>query len=152
MTAKLFSRPDGTSPLIGFNLSNAVVNKTMEMAAEIRKDFGFEDIVRFEHHITETWKSIVRQPYDRTDELIELAKTVKNVSAKHEGGKEDVEKTREHPSDILDYFRDKKEIIEAGDWNHMLQNYLDKHHSVNVTAEALTKNGLTFVAAKNLHK
>ena len=74
MTAKLFSRDDGTSPLIGFNLSNSVNNKTMEITADFRKDFGFEDIVRFEHHITETWKSIVRQPYDRTDELMEFTK------------------------------------------------------------------------------
>ncbi|NHJ04395.1 MAG: hypothetical protein EAX90_06200 [Candidatus Heimdallarchaeota archaeon] len=152
MTAKLFSREDGTSPLIGFNLSNSVNNKTMELTAEFRKDFGFEDIVRFEHHITETWKSIVRQPYDRTDELIELAKTVKNVSAKHEGGKQAVEETREHQSDILDYFRDKSEVIEAGDWDHMMLNYLDKHASVNFTAKALTKNKLAFIAARKLHK
>ncbi|NHJ38481.1 MAG: hypothetical protein FK731_00505 [Asgard group archaeon] len=152
MTAKLFSREDGTSPLIGFNLSNSVNNKTMEITAEFRKDFGFEDIVRFEHHITETWKSIVRQPYDRTEELIDLAKSVKNVSAKHEGGKLAIEETREHQSDILDYFRDKAEVIEAGDWDHMLTNYLDKHHALNVTAASLTKNKLTFKAAQKLHK
>jgi hypothetical protein len=152
MTAKLFSRDDGTIPLIGFNLSNSVNNKTMEITADFRKDFGFEDIVRFEHHIVETYKSIVRQPYDRTDELMDLAKTVKNVSAKHEGGKVEIEKTREHPSDILDYFRDKSEVIESGDWDHMQLNYLDKHHSLNVTAEALTKNGLSFIAAGKLHK
>ncbi|MBN1328343.1 MAG: hypothetical protein JXA54_02610 [Candidatus Heimdallarchaeota archaeon] len=152
MTAKLFSREDGTSPLIGFNLSNSVNNKTMEVAAQFRKDFGFEDVIRFEHHITETYKSIVRQPYDRTDELIELAKKVKNVSAKHEGGKIDVELTRKHPSDILDYFRDKSEVIDSGDMEAMLLNYLDKHHSVNFTAEALTKNKLSFIAARNLHK
>ena len=152
MTAKLFSRDDGSSPLIGFNLSNSANNKTMELTAEFRKDFGFEDIIRFEHHITETWKSIVRQPYDRTDELIELAKSVKNVSAKHEGGKQAIEETREHPSDILDYFRDKSDVIESGDWDHLLLNYLDKHASVNITAEALTKNKLAFIAARNLHK
>jgi len=152
LTAKLFSRDDGSTPLIGFNLSNSVNNKTMELTALFRKDFGFEDIVRFEHHITETWKSIVRQPYDRTDELVELAKKVKNISAKHEGGKREVEETREHPSDILDYFRDKAEIIEAGDMEHLLTNYLDKHQALNITAEALTKNKLTFLAAQNLHK
>ncbi len=152
MTAKLFSREDGTSPLIGFNLSNSANNETIEATADFRKDFGFEDIVRFEHHITETYKSIVRQPYDRTDELIELAKTVKNVSAKHEGGKMAIEEKREYQSDILDYFRDKSEIIESGDMDNMQINYLDKHHSLNFTAEALTKNGLCFIAAKNLHK
>ncbi len=152
LTAKLFSRDDGTSPLIGFNLSNAVNNRTMEVAAQFRKDFGFEDVVRFEHHITETWKSIVRQPYDRTDELVELAKTVKNVSAKHEGGKQKIEETREHQSDILDYFREKSEVIEAGDMDNMLINYLDKHHALNFSADTLTKNKISVLAATNLHK
>jgi hypothetical protein len=67
--AKLFARDDGTSPLIGFNWSNSVNNETMEITAQFRKALGFEDVVRFEHHITETWKSIVRQPYNRRDEL-----------------------------------------------------------------------------------
>ena len=150
--AKLFSRDDGTSPLIGFNLSNAVNNETIEHAAYIRGNFGFEDVVRIEHHITETYKSIVRQPYDRLDELLEIADHVKNVSAKHEGGVPEIEATRDYPSDILDYFREKDEIIAA---NHMplhLANYLDKHHALNRTAEELTKRGLTFLAAPKLHK
>ncbi len=149
--AKLFSRPDGTSPLIGFNWSNSVNNETMEITAQIRRDLGFEDVVRFEHHITETYKSIVRQPYDRLEELVEIADHVANISAKHEGAAPEVEKTREHPSDILDYFRDKSEIEEAGEMGYMLRNYLDKHNSVNRTARALTENGLTFIAAQSLH-
>ncbi|MFX0059317.1 MAG: hypothetical protein ACFE85_10515 [Candidatus Hodarchaeota archaeon] len=151
MTAKLFAREDGTSPLIGFNLSNAVNNETIELSAYIRKEFGFEDVVRFEHHIIETWKSIVRQPYDRREELIDLAKKVKNISAKHEGGDIEVEKTREHPTDILDYFRDKQEIIEAGEWEFMRIGLLDRYRSVNSTAKALTENGVSCIAAKNLH-
>jgi len=71
--AKLFSRDDGTTPLIGFNWSNSVDNKTMELTVQFRKALGFEDVVRFEHHITETWKSIVKQPYDRREELVQLA-------------------------------------------------------------------------------
>lgn len=149
--AKLFSRPDGTSPLIGFNWSNSVNNETMEITAQIRRDLGFEDVVRFEHHITETYKSIVRQPYDRLEELVEIAGHVANISAKHEGAPPEVELTREHPSDILDYFRDKKEIENAGEMEYMLRNYLDKHDSVNRTARALTEHGLTFTAARNLH-
>src|SRR5512137_1051384 len=43
MLAKLFSRPDGTTPLIGFNLSNSVNNVTIEVTADIRKALGFED-------------------------------------------------------------------------------------------------------------
>lgn len=152
MTAKLFSRDDGTSPLIGFNLANSVNNKTIELAAYIREDFGFEDVVRIEHHITETYKSIVRQPYDRTMELVELADHVKNISAKHEGAIPELDKTREHPSDILDYFRAKNEIQESGHMAYMLQNYLDKHQALNRTAEELTKKGLTFIAAPGLHR
>ncbi len=150
-TAKLFAREDGTSPLIGFNLSNSVNNETLELAAYIRKPFGFEDIVRLEHHITETWKSIVRQPYDRRDELMELAKKVKNVSAKHEGANIDVDEKREHPTDILEYFMTKEEIKEAGIWEALRINLLDRYEAVNTTAKALTENGLTFIAAKNLH-
>jgi hypothetical protein len=150
--ARLFAREDGTTSLIGFNWSNSVNNETMEITAEVRRALGLEDVVRFEHHITETYKSIVRQPYDRTDELVELAGRVANISAKHEGAGPEVDATREHPSDILDYFRDKAEIIEAGDMAHLERNYLDKHDAVNRTAWALTENGLSFVAARNLHK
>jgi hypothetical protein len=152
MTAKLFSREDGTTPLIGFNLSNSVNNETIELSAYMKKAFGFDDIVRIEHHITEAHKSIVRQPYDRLNELLEIADHVKNVSAKHEGGIPDVEKNREYPSDILDYFKPKKEINEKGLMPKLLGNYLDKHDAVNRTAKALTERGLTFVAAQNLHE
>jgi hypothetical protein len=149
--AKLFAREDGTAPLIGFNWSNSVNNETIEIAAQVRRSLGFEDVVRFEHHITETWKSIVRQPYNRRDELIEVARAVPNVSAKHEGGDPEIDSRRAHPSDILDYFRDKTEIEAAGDMPHLLRNYLDKHDAVNATARALTEDGLAFVAAKHLH-
>lgn len=152
MTAKLFSRDDGSTPLIGFNLSNSVNNDTIELAAYVRKNFGLEDIVRIEHHITETYKSIVRQPYDRLDELLEIADHIKNISAKHEGGIPKTEEKRKHPSAILDYFIPKKEIIEKGLMPDLLTNYLDKHDAVNRTAKALTERGLTFIAAWNLHK
>jgi hypothetical protein len=149
--AKLFSREDGTSPLIGFNWSNSVNNESMEITAQFRKSLGFEEVVRFEHHITETWKSIVRQPYNRRQELVDIADRVKNISAKHEGGDPEIDQQREHPSDILDYFRDKSEIIEAGDWEHLKDNFLDKFDATNRTAWALTENGLSFIAAQRLH-
>jgi hypothetical protein len=152
MTAKLLSRDDGSTPLIGFNLSNSVNNKTIELSAYVRNSFGFEDIVRLEHHITEAYKSIVRQPYDRTGELVKIADHVKNISAKHEGGNPEIEKARDHPSDILEYFMPKKDIIEKGLMSKLLQNYLDKHDAVNRTAEALTKQGLSVIAAQKLHK
>ncbi|MFZ2096893.1 MAG: hypothetical protein WAV05_09665 [Anaerolineales bacterium] len=150
--AKLFSRDDGTSPLIGFNWSNSVNNETMEITAQFRKQLGFEDVVRFEHHITETFKSIVRQPYNRRDELILLANHVANISAKHEGADPEIDQTRKHPSDILDYFRDKSEVIEAGDWDNLQHNFMDKFDAMNKTAYALTQNGLSFIAAQKLHK
>jgi hypothetical protein len=152
MTARLFSRPDGTTPLIGFNLSNSVNNETIELAAYIRKLWGFEGIVRLEHHIVETQKSIVRQPYDRLNELLQIADHVKNISAKHEGGIPEIDRAREHPSDILEYFIPKKDIIAKGLMPKLLRNYLDKHDAVNRTAQALTQKGLTFIAATKLHK
>ncbi|OGO13586.1 MAG: hypothetical protein A2Y93_17560 [Chloroflexi bacterium RBG_13_68_17] len=145
--AKLFSRDDGTSPLIGFNWSNSVDNRTLEITAQFRRDLGFEEVVRFEHHITETWKSIVRQPYNRRAELLDLADHVANISAKHEGGDPEVDQTRAHPSDILDYFRDRKEVVESGDWEKLTLNFMDKLEAVNRTARALTERGLSFIAA-----
>ncbi|MGA2262096.1 MAG: hypothetical protein ABSH28_11735 [Acidobacteriota bacterium] len=150
--ARLFSRSDGSTPLIGFNWSNSINNETMEITAQFRKTLGFEDLVRFEHHITETYKSIVRQPYNRRQELIEIADHVANISAKHEGGDPEVDGARAHPSDILDYFRDKQEVIASGDWDHLAQNFLDKFDAANRTAWALTERGLSFVAAQNLHR
>jgi len=150
--AKLFARKNGRTSLIGFNFSNSINNNTIALSAEIRKALGFEDNVRFEHHIVETKKSIVIQPYDRRNELIEIAKKVKNISAKHEGGDVDVEARREHPSDILDYFIPKKDVIAKGLWDAMLRNYLDKHDAVNHTARELTINGIGVIPATNLHK
>lgn len=151
LAAKLFSRDDNTSPLIGFNWSNSVNNETMEITAQFRKALGFEQVIRFEHHITETFKSIVRQPYNRREELVRLADHVANISAKHEGGDPEIDMLRSHPSDILDYFRDKSEIIASGDWDHLHGNFMDKIDAMNRTAWALTENGLSFIAATRLH-
>ncbi len=150
--AKLFSRDDGTSPLIGFNWSNSINNETMELTAQFRKALGFEKVIRFEHHIVETWKSIVIQPYDRRAELVEIADHVANIAAKHEGGDPEIEPTLAHPSDILDYFREKKEVIESGDWENLQRNFMEKVSAANHTARDLTINGLSFIAAKKLHK
>jgi hypothetical protein len=149
--AKLFSRDDGSSPLIGFNWSNSINNETMEITAQFRRELGFEDVVRFEHHITETYKSIVRQPYNRRDELVEISDHVTNISAKHEGADPEIDAKRERPSDILDYFREKEEILTAGDWDNMTLNFMDKIDALNATARALTENGLSFIAARHLH-
>jgi hypothetical protein len=152
MMAKLFNREDGTSPLCGFNWSNSINNQTMELTAEFRRALGFEQVVRFEHHITETQKSIIIQPYNRRAELVEIAGQVANIAAKHEGGDPEIDAARAHPSDILDYFRTKKDVIESGDWQNMEINFLDKVDACNRTAWALTEKGLSFVAATNLHQ
>jgi len=152
MMAKLFARPDGTTPLIGFNLSNSVNKSTIEATAKIRKSFGFENVVRIEHHITEAYKHIVRQPYQRRTDLLELADHVKNISAKHEGGDPEIDATREHPSDILEYFLPKSEVESQALMPKLLANYMDKHAALNRTAQELTKHELAFVAAKNLHR
>ena len=152
MTARLFARDDGTTSLIGFNLSNSVNNWTIRQSAQIRRALGLEKVVRFEHHITETQKSIVRQPYNRREELVEIALEVTNIAAKHEGGDPDIDCCREHPSDILDYFMPKEEVISKGLMDAMLLNYLDKHDAVNRTAEALVKAGVGVVCAWHLHK
>ena len=151
MAARLFSREDGSTSLIGFNLANSVNNDTIRQANQIRTAFGLTDQVRFEHHITETYKSIVIQPYNRRAELVELAQTVPNISAKHEGGDPDIEQTREHPSDILDYFMPKADVESQGLMDAMLTNYLDKHESLNRTASALVKGGVAVIPASNCH-
>jgi hypothetical protein len=152
MMAKLFSRPDGTTPLIGFNLSNSVNNATIEMSAALRKALGFENVVRIEHHITECYRHIVRQPYNRRSHLVRLADHVKNISAKHEGGDPDVEASREHPSDLLEYFLSKADVEAKGLMPVLLTNYMDKHAALNRTAAELTRHKLCFIAAKKLHK
>jgi len=150
MAARMLARPDGTTPLIGFNYSNSVDNATIESSMNIRRAFGLEDNVRFEHHITETYKSIVIQPYNRREELLQLGQ-VPNISAKHEGGEIAIEQSREHPSDILEYFLPRDDVEANGMMPLLTQNYLDKHEAFNITAKELTKQGQAFIAAKNLH-
>ncbi len=152
MTARLFAREDGTTSLIGFNLSNSADNYTLRHAAKIRKSLGLEKVVRFEHHITETQKSIVIQPYNRRNELVEVAQEVPNIAAKHEGGDPEIDGAREHPSDILEYFLSKEEIVSQGLMDALEHSYLDKHDALNRTADALVKSGVDVVCAWNLHK
>jgi len=67
MTAKLFSREDGTTPLFGFNFANTINDETFKLSAEVRKNLEFEDLILLEHHVTETYYGILRQPYLRRD-------------------------------------------------------------------------------------
>ncbi len=151
LTARLFSRDDGSTSLVGFNLANSVDNETIRQAAYLRRALGLEQAVRFEHHVTESCRNIVVQPYLRRDELVEIAREVPNISAKHEGGDPDVESTCAHPSDILEYFLPKATILERGMMPALERNYLDKHDSVNLTAEALVRAGIGVICAGRLH-
>ncbi len=151
LLARLFARPDGSSPLAGFNWSSSTDPRTLEIASQVRKELGFEDIIRFEYHATQTWKGIVIQPYCRRQDIVNLADHVPNISAKHEGGDPDVECNRPRPSEIQDYYRDKEEILASGDWEALTLNFLDKFEALNRTAEELTRHGLSFIAARNLH-
>ena len=152
LAARLFARDDGTTSLVGFNFSNSVDNETILLAAQARQALGLERAVRFEHHIVETWKSIVVQPYDRLDELVALAPQVANISAKHEGGLPAVEQGLDHPSDILDYFMPKAEVLAQGLMPKLERNYIEKHVAVNRTADALTRAGIGVIAAPRLHR
>ena len=80
-----------------------------------------------------------------------------NIVAKHESGDPEIARTCEHPSDMLDYLRDKTEIEAAGDIPgaervpcvaYLLSNYLDRYDAVNATARALTEHRLSFVAVR----
>jgi hypothetical protein len=152
MTASLFAREDGSTPLVGFNWSNSVETKTIQVSALFRHQLGFEEFVRFEHHVTETWKGLVIQPYNRREEIVALAESVANISAKHEGGEPQIEAKRQRPSDVNDYFREKAEILASGEYPALTLNFMDKFDSLNLTARALTERGLSFQAARHLHK
>ncbi len=149
--ARLLAADDGSTSMAGLNLSNSVDVPTLLADADVRRGLGFEDDVRFEHHVTETAKSIVRQPYDRRADIVAAAAAVPNISAKHEGGDPSVEALREHPSDILDYFLPKEQAEREGLMPALEQNYLDKHAAVNHTAAELTRAGLAVKAAGLLH-
>ncbi len=149
--AKLFSREDGSTPLVGFNWSNSVDNSTLKISGEVRRKLGFDENIRFEHHIIEAYKSIVRQPYNRRSDLVDVAVSVPNISAKHEGGEPEVEEKRRHQSDILDYFLPKSSVLSEGLMSDLLRNYLDKHNSLNLTARELVKNGQPVFPAKYAH-
>ena len=151
LTARLFCREDGSTPLVGFNLSNSVNNETIRQAAYVRRALGLEKAVRFEHHVTETYRSIVIQPYLRREALVEIAREVPNISAKHEGGDPQCEASRAHPSDVLDYFLSKATIVERGLMPALERNYLDKHDALNRTAEALIRAGIGVSCAGLLH-
>ena len=151
MGARLLAGQDGSTSMAGLNLSNSVELDTLLACADVRQALGLADAVRFEHHVTEAYKSIVRQPYDRRTDIVQAAATVPNISAKHEGGDAAVEAGRDHPSDIFDYFQPLEEIERRGLMPALQANYLDKHSAVSRTAAALTAAGVAVRPAALLH-
>lgn len=149
--ARLLAGEDGSTSMAGLNLSNSVEPESLFACADVRQALGLADAVRFEHHVTEACKSIVRQPYDRRADVVQAAATVPNISAKHEGGDAAVEAGRDHPSDIFDYFQPLDEIERRGLMPVLQANYLDKHAAVNRTAAALVAAGIAVRPAALLH-
>lgn len=149
--ARLLAADDGSTSLIGLNLSNSVDVATLQAASKVRAELGLTDEVRFEHHVTEAYKSIVRQPYDRHADVVAAAATVPNISAKHEGGDPETEAEREHPSDIFDYFLPLEQAEAEGLMPALQVCYLDKHDALCRTAAELTAAGISVHAAGLLH-
>ena len=151
MGARLLAGQDGSTSMAGFNLSNSVELDTLLACADVREALGLADVVRFEHHVTEAYRNIVRQPYDRRGDVVDAAACVPNISAKHEGGDPTVEAGRDHPSDIFDYFMPLAEVERRGLMPVLEANYIDKHAAVSRTAAALTAAGIGVRPAALLH-
>jgi hypothetical protein len=151
MGARLLAADDGSTSLVGLNLSNSVDVATLQTASEVRAELGLTDAVRFEHHVTEAYRSIVRQPYDRRTELVAAAASVPNISAKHEGADPELEAQSGHPSDIFDYFMPLEQVEADGLMPALLAGYMEKHEAVCRTAAELTAAGIGVNAAGLLH-
>jgi hypothetical protein len=151
MGARLVGGSGGATSLSGINFSNSADSDTLRAASAAREALGLRETVRFEHHVTEAYKSIVRQPYERRAEVVEIAAEVPNISAEHEGGDPEVEAGRKHRSDILDYFISQNVIEAAGAMEALERNYLDKHAALNHTAADLIRAGIGVKAASLLH-
>jgi hypothetical protein len=151
MGARLVGGSGGATSLSGINFSNSADSGTLRAASAAREALGLRETVRFEHHVTEAYKSIVRQPYERRAEVVEIAAEVPNISAEHEGGDPAVEAGRKHRSDILDYFISQNVIEAAGAMEALERNYLDKHAALNHTAADLIRAGIGVKAASLLH-
>ena len=151
LCARLLADEDGGTSLVGLNLSNSIDTATLQASSQARAALGLTEAVRFEHHVTEAYKSIVRQPYDRRRDVVAAAASVPNISAKHEGADPSVDAEHVHPSDIFDYFTPLEEVERRGLMPVLQGNYLDKHAAVCHTAAALTRAGIGVHAAQFLH-
>ncbi|TEA80296.1 hypothetical protein ERE07_03500 [Allopusillimonas ginsengisoli] len=152
MIAKMFAGPNGETPLSGMNPTNATNTETLLGFSEARELIGMTEQVRIEHHLTNFYKGMVKQPYLRRNQFIEVADKIKNMAAKHEGADPEVDAQRTQPSAPFNYFRSKEELVATGDITTDQLSYMDKHASVNKTARELSRHGLTFGAAPRLHE
>ena len=82
---------------------------------------------------------------------MDIARTVPNISAKHEGGIPEIDAAREHPSNILEYFLPRADVESQGLMPALTTNYLDKHDALNSSARMLTERGISVIAARQLH-
>ncbi len=151
MGARLLAGEDGCTSMAGLNLSNSVEVDTLLACADVREALGLTDHVRFEHHVTEAYKSIVRQPYDRRADVVQAAATVANLSAKHEGGDPAVRGRSRPPQRHLRLLHAAGRHRAPGLLPVLEANYLDKHAAVNRTAAALTQAGIAVRPAALLH-
>ncbi len=94
---------DGSAPLAGFNLSNSIDD------VHLREGCGNPQIPRPEDACGSN--TILRRPERRSsanpttaDGLLELVKTVPNISANMREATRKTSSPLSHPSDILDYF------------------------------------------------
>src|SRR5699024_5555088 len=125
---------------------------TLRMFGQSRDMLGMTDHVRIEHHVTNFYKNVVKQPFLARDTVVDVAADVKNMAAKHEGADPEIDAQRTHPTNMLDYFRTREDLETTGDMAACELNYMDKHEAVNRTARALTRKGLPFGAAPLLHQ
>ncbi|MGB7398482.1 hypothetical protein [Castellaniella sp.] len=152
MIAKMFAGQNGETPLSGVNPTNATDTEALLGFSEARQLIDMTDQVRIEHHLTNFYKGMVKQPYLRRDQFIEIADKIENMAAKHEGGDPEIDALRTSPSAPFNYFRSKQDLLDTGDICTDQLSYMDKHDSVNKTARELTRHGLTFGAAPTLHQ
>ena len=89
--------------------------------------------------------------------LVKFKKDIlSQIKLAKELGLDHIELDGDVPNPYPDFSKEEREKVreeakEAGLWDYFRINHLDRNDAVNSTAEALTKNGLAFIAARNLH-
>lgn len=139
LMTRMFAREDGTVPMRGLNPADSVNLETMCQLADLRLLFGLENKVRIEQHVTNFYKGVVAQPFMQRNLLLESAKTIPYMSAKHEGADPAIEASLEHPSNNLEFILSDKEVLEGNHFEHMQQSFLYGVAEANKTAAELTK-------------